>query len=366
MAVEQNNRGDVRKVFGDFTAPTSDFYERTATRSTQDTSCDGDACDPDQLIMKEVNYMGKPYGNTYNFSWRNHPNLSWKDQQKPQQGFNNNQGGRTQNRFNNRPSFPYSQQQMEELRIETRSSIRNFEVQVGQLSKRIPETPPNSLPSNTEVNPREECKAITVEDEAESEWDNLALNASKEVLTGRSMPQEAPSLALNANKEGLTGRSTPTNQFPLEELKATKAHEDTTKVPLNVLSQIMDYKDHSFFNEEEETREEQVTQYLGLLMKLNAKFFGTGPLEEEPLVLTKELNTLVQAARISLEIVDKLIKKAYGLVEDVLVKVENLYIPADFIILDTGEEEDESIILGRPFLATVNAIIDVAKGELIL
>ena len=49
-----------------------------------------------------------------------------------------------------------------------------------------------------------------------------------------------------------------------------------------------------------------------------------------------------------------------------LVKVEGLYIPADFIVLDTGKEEDESIILGRPFLATVRAVIDVDRGEIVL
>ena len=49
-----------------------------------------------------------------------------------------------------------------------------------------------------------------------------------------------------------------------------------------------------------------------------------------------------------------------------LVKVEGLYIPADFIILDTGKDEDESIILGRPFLATARAMIDVNRGELVL
>ena len=43
---------------------------------------------------------------------------------------------------------------------ETRSSIRNLEAQVGQLSKRITETPPSTLPSNTEENPKRECKAI--------------------------------------------------------------------------------------------------------------------------------------------------------------------------------------------------------------
>ncbi|RTK47913.1 hypothetical protein DRJ87_15640, partial [Enterococcus faecalis] len=49
-----------------------------------------------------------------------------------------------------------------------------------------------------------------------------------------------------------------------------------------------------------------------------------------------------------------------------LVKVKGLYIPADFIILDIGKNEDESIILGRPFLATARAVIDVDRGELVL
>ncbi|KAL4381289.1 hypothetical protein AHAS_Ahas04G0118600 [Arachis hypogaea] len=180
--------------------------------------------------MEEVNYMGEPYENTYNLSWRNHPNHSWRDQQKSQQGFNNNQGERNQNRFNNRPPFPISRQQMEtsnqslsnlativfelsktthSVKTETRSSIRNLEVKVGQLSKRIPKTPPNTLLSNTEVNPREEWKAITVEAEAESKGDILALNASKEVFTGCSTPNKAPFLALNASKKVLIGCLTP-------------------------------------------------------------------------------------------------------------------------------------------------------------
>ena len=46
--------------------------------------------------------------------------------------------------------------------------------------------------------------------------------------------------------------------------------------------------------------------------------------------------------------------------------MKGLYIPADFIVLDTGKEEDKSIILGRPFLAIARAVIDVDRGELIL
>ena len=86
-----------------------------------------------------------------------------------------------------------------------------------------------------------------------------------------------------------------------------------------------------------------------------------------PLSVMEKLGIFeVQAVRISLEMADKSMKKAYRLVKDVLVKIEGLYIPADFIILDTGKDEDESIILGRPFLATARAVIDVDRGELIL
>ncbi|XP_016206481.1 uncharacterized protein LOC107646846 [Arachis ipaensis] len=86
-----------------------------------------------------------------------------------------------------------------------------------------------------------------------------------------------------------------------------------------------------------------------------------------PLSVMKRLGILeVQRAKISLEMADKSLKRAYGMVEDVLVKVEDLYIPADFVILDNGEDRDESIIIERPFLATSKALIDVERGELVL
>ena len=51
-------------------------------------------------------------------------------------------------------------------------------------------------------------------------------------------------------------------------------------------------------------------------------------------------------------------------VEDVLVKVEKFIFSAYFIVLDMEEDKEISIILGRPFLATGRAMIDVQKGEL--
>ncbi|KAK2374621.1 hypothetical protein QL285_075569 [Trifolium repens] len=53
-----------------------------------------------------------------------------------------------------------------------------------------------------------------------------------------------------------------------------------------------------------------------------------------------------------------------GTIEDVLVKVEDLVFPADFMILDIQEDEEHPIILERPFLATSRALINVELAEI--
>ena len=55
-----------------------------------------------------------------------------------------------------------------------------------------------------------------------------------------------------------------------------------------------------------------------------------------------------------------------GIVKDVLVKVEKFYYPVDFVVLDTEPvakgTNQVSIVLGRPFLATSNALISCRNG----
>ena len=64
---------------------------------------------------------------------------------------------------------------------------------------------------------------------------------------------------------------------------------------------------------------------------------------------------------ITLSLADRSIKIPKGTVEDVLIQVDKFYYPVDFVILDTKPARIEAnyvpIILGRPFLATSNAII---------
>ncbi|XP_075473854.1 uncharacterized protein LOC142504895 [Primulina tabacum] len=54
-----------------------------------------------------------------------------------------------------------------------------------------------------------------------------------------------------------------------------------------------------------------------------------------------------------------------GVIEDVLVKVENLVFPADFYVLDMENDDlNSQILLGRPFLKTSKSVIDVNSGTL--
>src|SRR3954467_7590801 len=75
-----------------------------------------------------------------------------------------------------------------------------------------------------------------------------------------------------------------------------------------------------------------------------------------------DLNKLTPT-EISLQMADKSTAIPVGICEDVLVVVANVTILTDFVILDIPEDDSMSIILGRPFLNTVGAVIDCNKGN---
>ncbi|KAI5317403.1 hypothetical protein L3X38_037110 [Prunus dulcis] len=71
---------------------------------------------------------------------------------------------------------------------------------------------------------------------------------------------------------------------------------------------------------------------------------------------------------VSIQLVDRSIKYPKGVLEDVLVKVNELIFPADFLVLEMEEApipgKDLPLILGRPFMRTARTKIDVYEGTL--
>ena len=65
-----------------------------------------------------------------------------------------------------------------------------------------------------------------------------------------------------------------------------------------------------------------------------------------------------------LQLADRSISRLEGVVEDVLVQVDSLIFLVDFVVLDFEPDPEVLFILGRPFLATGRALIDVAAGQL--
>jgi hypothetical protein len=63
-----------------------------------------------------------------------------------------------------------------------------------------------------------------------------------------------------------------------------------------------------------------------------------------------------------LQLVDQSIRHPVGIMEDILVRIRNSFIPVDFVVLKMNVYRQISLILGWPFLSTVGAMIDVAAG----
>ncbi|GJY48385.1 reverse transcriptase domain-containing protein [Tanacetum coccineum] len=73
-----------------------------------------------------------------------------------------------------------------------------------------------------------------------------------------------------------------------------------------------------------------------------------------------------KATRMSLELTDKSIQYPRGIIVNVLIKVEKFVLPIDFVILDMPGDSRVPLILGRPFLATARAMIDMFNKKITL
>ncbi|GKB19406.1 reverse transcriptase domain-containing protein [Tanacetum coccineum] len=66
------------------------------------------------------------------------------------------------------------------------------------------------------------------------------------------------------------------------------------------------------------------------------------------------------------EMTDMTKKSPIGIVENVLVKIDKFLFPSDFVVMDMLNTRNKAMILGRPFLATIHAKIDVFNKEISL
>ena len=87
-----------------------------------------------------------------------------------------------------------------------------------------------------------------------------------------------------------------------------------------------------------------------------------------PLSIYKSLNACaLKDTRVVIQLADRSVVYPIGVLEDVLVQVDELVFPTDFYVIDTKENScntSSNILLRRPFLSTARTKIDVHDGTL--
>ncbi|KAK0583647.1 hypothetical protein LWI29_000886 [Acer saccharum] len=391
------------------------------------------------------NPQNNPYQNTYNPPWRNNQNLSWKDNQ-PQQQQNLNQ--------RQPPGFPQPHQQncpnqvpndqvekksnLEEMfskymgkldniletqdlalrKLDTKidqvaqhsqASIQNLETQVGQLARAIQGRQQGALPSNTVVNPKEQCNAISLRSGKEVELsENFGMRKEDVVEEKKSSSHDnVPTTSQDPPPPPEVKAYVPPIPYPQRLKKHKDAHnfgkflEIFKKLQINIpfaeaLSQMPTYV--RFLKELlsnkrklEEFETVALTEECSAILqnKLPPKLKDPGKftipctighvkfesalidsgasINLMPYSVFKKLGMgEVKPTRVTLQLADRSIKHPYGVLEDVLMKVGKFYFPVDFVILDMEEDFEVPLILGRPFLKTSGALVDHKEDKLTL
>ncbi|KAK3120032.1 hypothetical protein QOZ80_9AG0679840 [Eleusine coracana subsp. coracana] len=74
--------------------------------------------------------------------------------------------------------------------------------------------------------------------------------------------------------------------------------------------------------------------------------------------------TTLSPMPMQLQLADSTVRYPAGIAEDIPVKIRDCFIPVDFVVLDMDVGKSTPLILGRPFLSTADARIDVGAGEI--
>jgi len=74
--------------------------------------------------------------------------------------------------------------------------------------------------------------------------------------------------------------------------------------------------------------------------------------------------TNLEPTTMTLQLADSSVQYLVGIAQDIPVKIKGYYVLVDFVVLNTELTKETLLILGRPFLSTAGAQIDVGAGEI--
>ncbi|XP_027345399.1 uncharacterized protein LOC113857563 [Abrus precatorius] len=275
----------------------------------------------------------------------------------------------------------------------TEASIKNLEVQVGQLAKQLADKFEGPFSANTKANPKEQCQAITTRS-------GKVVGSDVGVSEKKSEEKEEHEQGGEVEKEieRKDGESSKGGDKE-KERQFARFLDIMKKLQINILfteamEQMPTYA--RFMKDlltkkrrilEEETMELEVgcSAIIQKSLPHNSRDLSsfTLPVTIEnlsvgktlldlsasinliPLSMLKKIGDVeVRPIRMTLQLADKLVKLPHGIVEDMIVKVDKFMFPVDFVVMDIEEDAEVPLILGRPFMKTARVIINMDDGKL--
>ncbi|KAJ9146095.1 hypothetical protein P3X46_028405 [Hevea brasiliensis] len=280
---------------------------------------------------------GNPFSTTYDPAWRNHPNFSWEVDKDNTKIFSN-------------------------LLVDQMATHNKMlENQIAQQDSSSNSKAFGKLPSQPE-NTREQCNAVTLRsgklmgEEHKIEKAQLDKQFGKFLEVLKKLYINIPFTDVISQMPSYAKflREILSNKRRLEDYKTVALTEECSAILQNKLPpKLKDPESFSIPCHIRETSIERALCDLGASVSLM------------PLSICEKLKVEdLKPATISLQLADRSIKYPVGILENVPLKVGKFFIPVDFIVLEIEEDARMPIILGRPFLATAGANIDVKSGKL--
>ncbi|XP_070003335.1 uncharacterized protein [Nicotiana sylvestris] len=268
------------------------------------------------------------------------------------------------------------------------TSIRNLDVQLGQISQDLNTRPKRALPSDMVVNPKggnNTGHALTMTTRSGKGGD--ATTSNQRMIVDEDVvvqEDEIPSNVVQANEEvriDIDESVEETQEYvnPSREhvIDMPKSVVPKAKVPM--LRPPLPYPQRLA----KQNNENQFKKYIDMMKSLSIHVPLVEALQQMP-GYAKFMKDLVTKKRsMNCETIKMThqglgnqgpvhevanggssYEEATGIIDDVLVRVDKFILPADFVILDCVAYYVVPIILCRPFLATGMALVDVKAGEL--
>nr|XP_009788082.1 PREDICTED: uncharacterized protein LOC104235940 [Nicotiana sylvestris] len=235
-----------------------------------------------------------------------------------------------------------------------RTNFKNLERQMGQLATNQNTRPTGGLPNDTEKNPQ--VNAVTLRNGRELE-EVPKKNKDKPIHEGELIPK-------------VTHEPKNVAEIP-EPVQLNIPLVDVIREILDYAKYIKDIVAHkrrlTVFETVALIEDFTILVRIGNIDVGHALCDLGASINMMPLSLFKQL--ILGAPRpttVMLQLADRSIAHPERVIEDVLLQIGKFIFPTDFIILDYEADELVPIILGRPLLATGDAIIKVREGKMIL